>query len=115
MASALLDELTNDLPTPGVGDSLGIRTRPVIKSSKPYGHGWIRVWPPVAGNVPDFHRNFEVGDFKEEISKLTRKAGYGVVDHHLRWVSQLVIPVLKRREFIREFHDSLFAGHMGVT
>ena len=29
--------------------------------------------------------------------------------------SQLVIPVLKRREFIREFHDSLFAGHMGVT
>ena len=29
--------------------------------------------------------------------------------------SQLVIPVMKRREFIREFHDSLFAGHMGIT
>ena len=29
--------------------------------------------------------------------------------------SQLVVPVKKRREFIREFHDSLFAGHLGIT
>ena len=29
--------------------------------------------------------------------------------------SQLVVPVKKRREFIRAFHDSLFAGHLGIT
>ena len=26
--------------------------------------------------------------------------------------SQLVVPVKKRQEFIRQFHDSLFAGHL---
>ena len=29
--------------------------------------------------------------------------------------SQLVVPVKKRQEFIRQFHDSLFAGHLGIT
>ena len=29
--------------------------------------------------------------------------------------SQLVVPVRKRQEFIKEFHDSLFAGHLGIT
>ena len=29
--------------------------------------------------------------------------------------SQLVIPVKKRQDFIRNFHDSLFAGHLGIT
>ena len=29
--------------------------------------------------------------------------------------SQLVVPVRKRQEFIKDFHDSLFAGHLGIT
>ena len=29
--------------------------------------------------------------------------------------SQLVVPVRERRDLIRRFHDSLFAGHLGVT
>ena len=29
--------------------------------------------------------------------------------------SQLVVPVQKRKDFIKQFHDSLFAGHLGIT
>ena len=29
--------------------------------------------------------------------------------------SQLVIPGRERQEMIRRFHDSLFAGHLGVS
>ena len=29
--------------------------------------------------------------------------------------SQLVVPIQERRDLIRWFHDSLFAGHLGVT
>ena len=29
--------------------------------------------------------------------------------------SQLVVPVRERQELIRQFHDSLFAGHLGIT
>ena len=29
--------------------------------------------------------------------------------------SQLVVPVQKRQDFIKQFHDSLFAGHLGIT
>ena len=29
--------------------------------------------------------------------------------------SQLVVPIRERRDLIRRFHDSLFAGHLGIT
>ena len=29
--------------------------------------------------------------------------------------SQLVVPDRERQELIRQFHDSLFAGHLGIT
>ena len=63
VASALIDELTVDLPAPGVG-IMWYRTQPVTRYFKPCGRGWIRVLLHRGGNVPDFHRNFGVGGFK---------------------------------------------------
>ena len=61
-------------------------------------------------NVLDCHRNFGVGNIKiDSEGRLWRRRSPPAVG------SQLVIPVKKRRGFIREFHDSLFAGHLGIT
>ena len=60
VASALLDELTVDLPATGVGDDLVSDT----KYYKQCGHGWNRELLHRGWSVPDCHRNFVVGDFK---------------------------------------------------
>ena len=62
VASALLDELTNDLPTPGVGDSLVSDTASdkILQTVRSWvDSGLAPPWRECA-----FRRNFEVGDYK---------------------------------------------------
>ena len=62
VASALLDELTVDLPATGVGDELVSDT--TSDKILQCGHGWNRELLRRGWSVPDWHRNFVVGDFK---------------------------------------------------
>ena len=114
VASALLDELTNDLPTPGVGDSLVSDTAndKILQTVR----SWVDSdlappWRECAGFSPELRSwRLQIGNIKiDPEGRLWRRRSPPAVG------SQLVIPVSKRQEFIREFHDSLFAGHMGVT
>ena len=114
VASALLDELTNDLPTPGVGDSLVSDTASdkILQTVRSWvDSGLAPPWRECAGLSPELRSwRLQIGNIKiDSEGRLWRRRSPPAVG------SQLVIPVLKRREFIREFHDSLFAGHMGVT
>ena len=114
VASALLDELTDDLPTPGVGDSLVSDTAndKILQTVRSWvDSGLAPPWRECAGFSPELRSwRLQIGNIKiDPEGRLWRRRSPPAVG------SQLVIPVLKRREFIREFHDSLFAGHMGVT
>ena len=114
VASALLDELTNDLPAPGVGDNLVSDTASdkVLQTVRSWvDSGLAPPWRECAGLSPELRSwRLQVGNIKiDSEGRLWRRRSPPAVG------SQLVIPVVKRREFIREFHDSLFAGHMGVT
>ena len=114
MASALLDELTNDLPTPGVGDSLVSDTASdkILQTVRSWvDSGLTPPWRECAGFSPELRSwRLQIGNIRiDPEGRLWRRRSPPAVG------SQLVIPILKRREFIREFHDSLFAGHMGVT
>ena len=104
VASALLDELTNDLPAPGVGDNLVSDTASdkVLQTVRSW---WIRVlappWRECAGLSPELRSwRLQVGNIKiDSEGRLWRRRSPPAVG------SQLVIPVVKRREFIREFHE----------
>ena len=114
VASALLDELTNDLPAPGVGDNLVSDTASdkILQTVRSWvDSGLAPPWRECAGLSPELRSwRLQVGNIKiDSEGRLWRRRSPPAVG------SQLVIPVLKRREFIREFHDSLFAGHMGIT
>ena len=67
VASALLDELTGDLPPAGVNNEL------VSTTSEDRILQTVRSWvesgnaPPWPACVPDWHRNFVAGDYKLEI------------------------------------------------
>ena len=114
VASALMDELTVDLPAPGVGDDLvsdtaGDKMLQTVRS-------WVvsgvaPPWSECAGLSPELRSwRLQVGNIKvDSEGRLWRRRSPPAVG------SQLVIPVKKRRGFIREFHDSLFAGHLGIT
>ena len=114
VASALLDELTNDLPTPGVGDSLVSDTASdkILQTVRSWvDSGLTPPWRECAGFSPELRSwRLQIGNISiDPEGRLWRRRSPPAVG------SQLVIPILKRREFIREFHDSLLAGHMGVT
>ena len=65
--------------------------------------------------VPDLHRNYIAGDYKvgnlilDSLGRLWRRRSPPSGG------SQLVVPVRKRQDLIRQFHDSLFTGHLGIT
>ena len=114
VASALIDELTVDLPAPGVGDELVSDTTSdkILQTVRSWvDSGVAPPWPECAGLSPELRSwRLQVGNIKiDSEGRLWRRRSPLAVG------SQLVIPVKKRREFIREFHDSLFAGHLGIT
>ena len=114
VASALIDELTVDLPAPGVGDDLVSDTArdKMLQTVRSWVvSGVAPLWSECAGLSPELRSwRLQVGNIKiDSEGRLWRRRSPPAVG------SQLVIPVKKRRGFIREFHDSLFAGHLGIT
>ena len=114
VASALLEELTADLPTAGSDidliaasrdDSTLVTVRSWLQS------GSVPPWSACAGLSPELRCwCLQLGNLSVD------------TEGHL-WrrrappseASQLVVPIRERRDLIRWFHDSLFAGHLGVT
>ena len=92
---------------------------PRTKCYKQYGYGWNLGSPPpppppwseCSGMAPELHCwRLQIGNLKvDSLGRLWRRRSPPSVG------SQLVVPVKKRQEFIRQFHDSLFAGHLGIT
>ena len=114
VASALLDELTVDLPATGVGDDLVSDTTSdkILQTVRSWVESGVAPpWLECAGLSPELRSwRLQVGNIKiDSEGRLWRRRSPPAVG------SQLVVPVKKRREFIREFHDSLFAGHLGIT
>ena len=116
VASALLDKLTGDLQPAGVNGDL------VSASSEDKMLQTVRLWvesgkappPPwseCTGMAPELRCwRLQIGNLKvDSLGRLWRRRSPPSVG------SQLVVPVKKRQEFIRQFHDSLFAGHLGIT
>ena len=114
VASALIEELTVDLPAPGVGDDLVSDTArdEMLQTVRSWVvSGVAPPWSECAGMSPELRSwRLQVGNIKiDSEGRLWRRRSPPAVG------SQLVIPVKKRQGFIREFHDSLFAGHLGIT
>ena len=86
------------------------RLHPRTEYYKQCGHGWNLEMIHRGQHVPDWHRNFVAGNLKvDSLGRLWRRRSPPSVG------SQLVVPVQKRHDFIKQFHDSLFAGHLGIT
>ena len=114
VASALLEELTWDLPMAGSDIDLVAASREdkilhMVRS-------WVEAgnappWPACAGLSPELrYWRLQVGNLKiDSVGRLWRRRSPPSEG------SQLVVPVRERQELIRQFHDSLFAGHLGIT
>ena len=114
VASALLEELTADLPTVGSDIDLIAASRDDITL------GTVRSWLQ-SGSVPPWSA---CAGLSPELRCWRLQLGNLSVDTEGRlWrrhappseASQLVVPIRERRDLIRRFHDSLFARHLGVT
>ena len=114
MASALLEELTADLPTAGSDIDL------IAASRDDSTLGTVRSWLQ-SGSVPPWSA---CAGLSPELRCWQLQLGNVSVDTEGRlWrrrappseASQLVVPMRERRDLIRRFHDSLFAGHLGIT
>ena len=114
VASALLDELTWDLPT--VGADIDFIMATLEDQMLQTVRSWVESvnappWPACTGLSPELRCwRLQVGNLKiDSVGPLWRRRSPQSVG------SQLVVPVRERQELIRQFHDSLFAGHLGIT
>ena len=114
VASALLHELTWDLPTAGVDNELVTATceDKMLQTVR----SWVESgnappWPACAGLTPELRCwRLQVGNLKlDSLGWLWRCRSPPSVG------SQLVVPVRKCQDLIKQFHDLLFAGHLGIT
>ena len=114
VASALMEELTWDLPT--VGTDIDLVTATCEDQMLQTVRSWVESgnappWPACAGLSPELRcwriqvRNLKI-DSVGRLGRCRSPPSGG---------SQLVVPVRERQELIRQFHDSLFAGHLGIT
>ena len=114
VASALLDELTGDLQPAGVnGDLVSATSEDKMLQTV---RSWVESgkappWSECAGLAPELRCwRLQIGNLKvDSLGRLWRRRSPPSVG------SQLVVPVKKRQDFIKQFHDSLFAGHLGIT
>ena len=114
VASALPEELTVDLPTSESDIDLAAASRKdkILQTVR----SWVQSgnappWPACAGLSPELRCwRLQVGNLTIDlVGRLWRRRsppGEGL---------QLLVPVKERHGLIRRFHDSLFAGHLGVT
>ena len=114
VASALLGELTWDLPTAGADNELVTATR--VDKMLQTVRSWVESgnappWPACAGLSPELRCwRLQVGNLKlDSVGRLWRRRSPPAEG------SQLVVPVREHQDLIRQFHDSLFAGHLGIT
>ena len=114
VASALLDELTGDLQPAGVnGDLVSATSEDKMLQTV---WSWVESgkappWSECTGLAPELRCwRLQIGNLKvDSLGRLWRRRSPPSVG------SQLVVPVKKRQDFIKQFHDSLFAGHLGIT
>ena len=114
VASALLDELTGDLQPAGVnGDLVSATSEDKMLQTV---WSWVESgkappWSECAGLAPELRCwRLQIGNLKvDSLGRLWRRRSPPSVG------SQLVVPIKKRQDFIKQFHDSLFAGHLGIT
>ena len=68
-------------------------------------------WTACAGLAPELRCwPLQIGNLKvDSLGRLWRRRSPPSVG------SQLVVPVQKRQDLINQFHDSIFAGHLGIT
>ena len=97
VASALLEELTVDLPTSGSDIDLvaASRTDKILQTVR----SWVQ-----SGNARNLG-NLTI----DSVGHLWRRRSPPYKG------LQLLVPVQECHELLRRFHDSLFAGHLGVT
>ena len=114
VASALLEEVTWDLPTAGSDIDLVAASREdkILQTVR----SWVETgnappWPACAGLSPELRCwRLQFGNLTiDSVGRLWRRRSPPSEG------SQLVLPVRERQELIRQFHDSLFAGHLGIT
>ena len=114
VASALLEEFTADLLPAGANLDLIAASRQDATLSTV--REWIQsesipVWAECAGLSPELRCwRLQVGNLSIDTDGRLwlRRAPPSVG-------SQLVVPQSERRSMIRRFHDSLFAGHLGIS
>ena len=114
VATALLDVLTVDLPTAGANDELVSDTSEdkILQTVRAWVESGIAPpWLECTGLAPKLRCwRLQVGNIIiDSVGRLWRGRSPSAV------CSQLVVPVKKRQDFIKQFHDSLFAGHLGIT
>ena len=68
-------------------------------------------WTACAGLAPELRCwRLQIGNLKvDSLGRLWRRRSPPSAG------SQLVVPVQKRQDLIKQFHDSIFAGHLGIT
>ena len=101
VASTLLDGLTADLLPAGADMDLIVASR----------QGNVPLWADCTGFSPKLRCwRLQVGNLSIDTDgRLWRRRAPP------SGASQLVVPHSERRDMIRRFHDSLFAGHLGVS
>ena len=114
VAWALLEELTMDLPTSG--SNIDLVAASCMDKILQTVRSWVQSgnappWPACAGLSPELRCcRLQVGNLTiDSVGRLWRRRSppsEGL---------QLLVPVEECHELIRRFHDSLFAGHLGVT
>ena len=114
VASALLEELTADLLPAGVDLDLIATSRQDTTLATVWEwiqSGSIPVWAECAGLSPELRCwRLQVGNLSIDTDgRLWRRRAPPSVG------SQLVVPQSERQSMIRRFHDSLFAGHLGIS
>ena len=104
VASALLDELIGRCYIRGQNATNSTVVGGIWEGPPP-------PWSECTGMAPELRCwQLQIGNLKvDSLGRLWRRQSPPSVG------SQLVVPVKKRQEFIRQFHDSLFAGHLGIT
>ena len=114
VASALLEELTADLAMAGSDIDL------IAASRDDSTLGTLRSWLQ-SGSVPPWSTcsglSPELRCWRLQVGNLSVDTDGRLWRRHAppSEASQLVVPIRERRDLIRQYHDSLFAGHLGVT
>ena len=114
VAATYLDEVTADFPPAESEPDLIVASRldiTLIMVRKWVQSGSAPSWSDCAGlSLELWCWQLQFGNLSiDTYCRLWRRQA------HPATTSQLVVPLSERRDFIRRYHDSIFAGHLGVS